>query len=78
MCLITSTTPPQVKLLCKRYIKARGEYRQADQEFEDLNSTVDPALLAEWTVQEEIARTKRASDVTEMDIYDVQHNTGTV
>lgn len=62
--------------MVRRYAKAQVALQHAQREFEDLNSTVDPTLLTDWSRQEEKARMSRALDVGVMDIYDVQQDTG--
>jgi len=65
-----------VDTLCRRYTKAMIDLDIARREFDGLNATVDQTLLDDWTKQEEHAMNNRASDVTVMDIYDVQMERG--
>ena len=60
----------------KRYQKVQSELTNARQEFRDLNASVDPNSLREWTAQESYAMKMRSSDVKVMDIYDVKTNPG--
>lgn len=65
-----------MRVLCRRYKKAKADFEVAETELKHLNDTIDNALLAEWTKQEHFAHLHRSRDVKVMDIYDVQENTG--
>lgn len=64
------------RLLAKRYKKVKSDLPSTEAEFNNINDTVDAALLVEWTTQEEQAQRNRSINVSAMDIYDVQENSG--
>jgi hypothetical protein len=65
-----------VNAICKLYSKAIIHLEAATGEYQALNSTCDVDLLKKWRQQEESAMQHRVTDVTAMDIYDVQKKKG--
>jgi hypothetical protein len=64
-------TCPLAKFLCRKFKEAVQGAAESTLSFQNLNETVQPAMVILWEAEEAVAQANRLEDPTAMDIYEV-------
>ncbi|KAG1894778.1 uncharacterized protein F5891DRAFT_984797 [Suillus fuscotomentosus] len=64
------------KFLCRKFKEAVQGAAESTLSFQNLNKTVQPAMVILWEAEEAVAQANRLDDPTAMDIYEVQLEKG--
>ncbi|KAG1849570.1 hypothetical protein C8R48DRAFT_750224 [Suillus tomentosus] len=64
------------KFLCRKFKEAVQGAAESTLSFQNLNETVQPAMVILWEAEEAVAQANRLEDPTAMDIYEVQLEKG--
>jgi hypothetical protein len=62
--------------LCRKYKEAIKGVAESASAFDKLNETADPIMVATWEEQDRYAHSRRVTDPSAMDVFEVQLKRG--